>query len=181
MTLGGPAPHGVASGDLLIVELSSGNRRSFKALSPLFSAIGFSADASRVAAITFDHHEGTAINDYRNTVVNVWDTASGESVLQAALSEDTSRYLYLSFIGGSATVVATAGASWGGDIAIIDTATGKIGYAGPFDITSIFSAALAPSGKMVATGMMRGVQIRDIPSRQLTATLGAPSPRKPSP
>jgi len=181
MTLGGRAPHGVASGNLLIIELPSGSRRSFKALSPWFSSIGFSADSSRVAAITFDHHEGTAINDYRNTVVNVWDTKSGESVLQAALPEDTSRYLYLSFLGSSATVIATAGASWGGDIAFIDTGTGRIGHAGPFDIPSIFSAALAPSGKMVATGMMRGVQIRDIPSRQLTATLGAPAPRKSSP
>ena len=181
MTLGGPTPRGVASGDLLIIELRSGSRRTFKALAPWFSSIGFSADSSRVAAITFDHHEGMAINDYKNTVLNVWDTKSGESVVQAALPKDTSLYSYLSFIGSSATIIATAGASWGGDIAFIDTGTGKIGHAGPFDIPSIFSAALSPSGKIVATGMMRGVQICDVPSRQLVATLGAPPPRKSSP
>jgi Adenylate and Guanylate cyclase catalytic domain/SAM domain (Sterile alpha motif) len=178
MTLGGPAPHGVASGDLLIIDLPSGSSRSFKALSPWFSSVGFSADSSRVAAITFDHHEGMAINDYRNAVVNVWDTKSGESVLQAALPEDTSRYLYLSFIGGSATVIATAGASWGGDIAFIDTGTGKIGHAGPFDIPSIFSAALAKeaaSGLSMRAAHQRGRSVGDIDVAACAADIRLPT------
>jgi hypothetical protein len=53
MTLGAPAPHGVPSGDLDLFEIPSGRRQVFKALSAWFSSIGFSADSSRVAAITF--------------------------------------------------------------------------------------------------------------------------------
>jgi hypothetical protein len=114
------------------------------------------------------------MNGYKNTVVNVWDIKTGDSILQAALPDDTSLYSYLSFLGATGTVIATSGASWGGDVAIIDTGNGKITHAGPFDIPAIFSAAVAPSGQIVAAGMMSGVQLREIPSRRLAATLGIP-------
>lgn len=179
MTIGAPAPQGVRSGDLELFEIPSGHERKFKALTPWFSSIGFAENSSLVAAITFDHREGTAVNDYKNTMVNAWDIESGEPVLQAALPDDTSRYSYLSFIGSSETIVAASASSWGGDIAIIDTRNGKVSHAGLLDMPSIFSAALAPSGKLLATGVMSGVQLREIPSRRLTATLGAPTPTAP--
>ena len=172
MTLGAPPPHGVPSGDLELFELSSGHRQVLKALSAWFSSIGFSADLSRAAAITFDHTAGSAVNEYKNTVLNVWDVKSSDAILQVALPEDTSLYSYLAFLGNSGPIIATSGASWGGDIAIIDTNNGKVTHAGPFDIPAIFSAALAPSGKTLAAGMLKGVQLREIPSRRLIASLG---------
>jgi hypothetical protein len=176
LTLGAPSPHGVPSGDLEVFDLPSGHRRIFKALSPWFSAIGFSADSSRLAAITFDRPAGGPINGYKNTAINVWDAKSGDPTLQAALPDNTSLYSYLVFLGTSLTIVSTSGASWGGDIAIIDTTTGKITHAGSFDIPAIFSAALAPSGKFVAAGLLNGVQLREIPSRRLAQMLGIPAP-----
>jgi WD40 repeat protein len=172
MTLGAPSPHGVPSGDLELFELSSGRRQVLKALSAWFSSIGFSADSSRVAAITFDHTAGAAVNEYKNTVLNVWDIKSSDTILQVALPEDTSLYSYLAFLDNPGSIIATSGASWGGDIAIIDTNNGKVTHAGPFDIPAIFSAALAPSGKTLAAGMLKGVQLREIPSRRLIASLG---------
>ena len=130
MTIGAPAPHGVPGRGLDLFEVSSGNLKVFKALSTWFSSIGFSADSSRVAAITFDRDEGAPMNGYKNTVVNVWDINTGDAVLQTALPDDTSLYSYLSFLGASGTIIATSGASWGGDVAIIDTSNGKIAHAG---------------------------------------------------
>ncbi len=110
--------------------------------------------------------------------MNVWRIDNGEVILQAALPDDTSLYTHLFFLGGSGTIVATAGASWGGDLAIVDVATGKITHARPFDIPAIFAAALVPSAKAIAIGgMFRGVQLRELPSRRLMTTLGAPAPK----
>jgi WD40 repeat protein len=174
MTLGAPAPQGAASGDLLLFDVGNGHRQVLKALSPWFSSIGFSADSMRVAAITYNHVAGTPVNDYRNTALNVWEIGSGDPILQEALRDDTSLYSFLSFVGSSDRIVATAGGTGGGDIAIVDTGNGRITHAGPFDIPAIFSAALAPSGQAIATGMLRGAQLREIPSRRLLAAIGLP-------
>jgi WD40 repeat protein len=174
ITVGAPPPPGVPSGDLEVFDLPSGHLQVLKAVSPWFSSVGFSLDSSRVAAITFAHVAGTALNDYRNTALNLWEISSGDPALQEALRDDTSFYSFLSFVGSSGTIVATSGASWGGDIAIIDTGNGRITHGAPFDIGAIFSAALAPSGHAVAIGMLRGVQVREIPSRRLLMTIGLP-------
>jgi hypothetical protein len=165
-----PTPRTVKRRPLLAVfDLPRGIRHYVHARSFAVAAACLTANGTQVAAVTYDHPAGATVNGFTNTTLNVWNVGSDGALLDAALPDDTSRFNVL-FCVGQDRLVGTSGGTGGGDVMLADIPSGRISHAKALELDATFSAALSPDRKLIATGMLNGVQVREVPSRKLVAS-----------